>query len=193
MWRDGPVEGLSISGTVRYWQGMRSIPGVDVKLALAADPKAVIAVTKAGVEGRFLFEGLDFDDYVLTANTPVKSGSAVDSGDYLALLKLMAGRNPIPDPDGPGPLRAASPSNYQQIAADLDQNSIVNTVDLRAIFAQSTSSREMQSVSLVTNEFDQPMKVVTPASENVSDITLVFVLLGDLDGSWNPWGTDFRG
>ena len=64
---------------------------------------------------------------------------AFTASDVLAALKMATGRNPNADPDGPGPLQAASQSQEQLNAVDLNIDGSVTNAEAIQILAMAAS------------------------------------------------------
>ena len=103
-------------------------------LSACGDGRAPPAVGAADpLSGAVLSEGLKPPQYFGPGNIPSVSGvgltpnpaaaaesPAFTASDVLVALKMATGRNPNADPDGPGPLQAASLSQQQLSAVDLN-------------------------------------------------------------------------
>ena len=70
-----------------------------------------MARNNSNASGEFSFSTLEPGSYGLSATRSVSDvGSAVNSADALAALKIAVGLNPNPDPDGAGSLKALAVS-----------------------------------------------------------------------------------
>jgi Ca2+-binding RTX toxin-like protein len=160
-----------------------------------------------GADGKYGFELLDAGTYQLDmskALTTAETGSAINSADALAALKIAVGRNPNADPDGTGPLTAAVVSPYQFIAADANQDGKITSADALAILKMAVKrtdapAREWLFVSEnqdfwseVTGSFtttrssvvwDKALQLSSPLT---TEQNVVAVLKGDVNGSWTP-------
>jgi hypothetical protein len=143
---------------------------------------------------------LDFSKALTTAET----GSAINSADALAALKIAVGRNPNADPDGDGPLTAPVVSPYQFIAADANQDGKITSADALAILKMAVKrtdapAREWLFVnenqdfwSEVTGSFTTTRssvvweKALQVSSPLTTEQNVVAVLKGDVNGSWTP-------
>ncbi|HYF20063.1 MAG TPA: Ig-like domain-containing protein, partial [Ramlibacter sp.] len=162
-------------------------------------------VTEA--DGRFAFDTVPLGSYDLAASRgAADTGSAVNTADALAALRISLGLNANRDPDGSGPLQAALLSPYQVIAADINADGAVTTGDALAILRLAVKApttvkpaweflpetldlwNELTQASALTRThagWDRAM-----AAELMQDTTvnLVGVLRGDVNGSWQPPG-----
>jgi hypothetical protein len=171
---------------VYHWKSLAPIAGVELKL-VNPDDQAVPVLSRSDASGKFRFEGLDFDQYQLSGNFDSSARQAVDSTDLLALMKLVAGRNPNLDRDGTGPERAPFVSPYQLVAADVDDNGIVNHEDITRLLQTLTSSHGESLPWRFVSEPDWSVdrkEMLTQADR----VRLVGVPVGDIDGSWNLSG-----
>ena len=76
----------------------------------------------------------------LNSNPAAASAApAFTASDVLAALKMATGRNPNADPDGPGPLQAASQSQEQLSAVDLNIDGRVTQDEAVQILAMAAS------------------------------------------------------
>lgn len=181
VWLTGqPVTAPPIEGIVYHWGSRALLQGVDVVLS---GPNSQGASTRfqTDVSGTFKFDGLDFDQYHLTGNFQGQALGAVDGADLLALMKILAGRNPNPDPDGVGPKRPAPTSPFQLVAADVDGSGRIDQADVAYLMMQLGKSRTT----------DLPWRFVNESGDRAAlkptdHAGLVGVLVGDLDGSWTP-------
>ena len=160
-----------------------------------------------GADGKYGFDLLDQGTYQLDfskALTNAETGSAVNSADALAALKIAVGRNPNADPDGTGPQLAPVVSPYQFIAADANQDGRITSADALAILKMAVKNadapaREWLFVSEnqdfwneVTSSFTTTRssvmwdKVLEVSSPLTTEQNLVAVLKGDVNGSWTP-------
>jgi Ca2+-binding RTX toxin-like protein len=133
------------------------------------------------------------------------TGGAIGAADALAALKIAVGRNPNPDPDGGGPQRAPLLSPYQFIAADVNGDGRVTSVDALAIlkmavqrpdapardwiFVREDADFWNESGGNVTLDRDnvafQRAPFAAPAA-GAQDLDFVGILKGDVNGSWTP-------
>jgi hypothetical protein len=168
-----------------------------------------------GADGKYGFELLDAGTYQLDfsrALTTAETGSAINSADALAALKIAVGRNPNADPDGTGPLTAAAVSPYQFIAADANQDGKITSADALAILKMAVKrtdapAREWlfvnenqdfwnEATSSLPGSFTTTKssvlwdKVLQVSSPLTTQQNVVAVLKGDVNGSWTaPTGS----
>ncbi|WP_350297240.1 Ig-like domain-containing protein, partial [Limnohabitans sp. Rim8] len=164
-----------------------------------------------GADGKYGFELLDAGSYQLDfskALTTAETGSAINSADALAALKIAVGRNPNADPDGDGPLTAPVVSPYQFIAADANQDGKITSADALAILKMAVKrtdapAREWLFVNEnqdfwneTTSSFTTTKssvlwdKVLQVSSPLTTQQNVVAVLKGDVNGSWTaPTGS----
>jgi hypothetical protein len=158
-------------------------------------------------EGKYGFELLDAGSYKVEmgkALTTSETGSAINSADALAALKIAVGRNPNADPDGAGPQQAPVVSPYQFIAADANQDGKITSADALAILKMAVKRsdaparewlfvnesqdfwNEVTSSFTTTRskvEWDKELQVSSPLTTQQN---VVAVLKGDVNGSWTP-------
>jgi hypothetical protein len=160
-----------------------------------------------GADGKDGFELLDAGTYQMDMSktlTTAETGSAINSADALAALKIAVGRNPNADPDGAGPLAAAVVSPYQFIAADANQDGKITSADALAILKMAVKrsdapAREWMFVSENQDFWNEAASSFTTTRSSVvwekalevsSPLTtqqnVVGVLKGDVNGSWTP-------
>ena len=166
------------------------------------------SITNNGV---YSIDSLTPGNYSMTASKAVGStetvSSAISSADALAALKIAVGRNPNADPDGAGPLSAPAVSPYQFIAADANQDGKVSSADALAILKMAVKradapAREILFVNESHDFWNEAANsgqgaYTTSRSEvkwtegdklftspDVTNINLVAVLKGDVNGSW---------
>ncbi|CAN1566934.1 SbsA, Ig-like domain containing protein [Burkholderiaceae bacterium] len=201
---DIPNLGTSpMNGHIYDWKTHTLINNVDVKLT---SPNSVTNLaSKTGVDGTFGFEPLDAGSYKLEVSkalTTAETGSAINSADALAALKIAVGRNPNADPDGAGPLQAPAVSPYQFIAADANQDGKITSADALAILKMAVKRTDAPAKEwLFVNEnqdfwnettssftttkasvlWDKVLQVSSPLTTQQN---VVAVLKGDVNGSW---------
>jgi hypothetical protein len=200
----GPVIPASIAGEVRYWHDSKPVAAAEIRVVdpdAATTPGATIAKVNSDAQGRWSIPQLDFDSYALKASkVPTATDHAsVTAADVLAALKLSVGRNPNADPDGPGNLGAPAISPYQVLASEVTGDGVVRSDDailiMRAALepASSTMSSwafiaEGQNLSGVSRHAASVDPAPTVSVVNSTTSNWIGILLGDVDGSWNPGG-----
>jgi len=163
-----------------------------------------MARTSSNASGAFSISTLEPGSYGLSATRSVNDiGSAVNSADALAALKIAVGLNPNPDPDGTGPLSALALSPYQFMAADVvGTDGKVTSADALAILKMAVKlptapAKEWMFVeegrdfwNEATGQFtldrshanwDHSINTTLQAN---GVLNLVGVLKGDVNGSW---------
>jgi hypothetical protein len=198
-----PVISAALGGRVQSWSSLTSLDDVEISFrevgAPDANPPAGIAVSDRF--GAWLLDDLDFGQFDLEAFKPVSPSDALalTSADAMAALKIAMGRNPNPDPDGPGPMEAEPLSAYQLIAADINRDGRVTRDDAQTILAHAhgvgSGAMDMplwrfvaasQDLSAATAPNVPTIAPISPYADVTSQVTLVGVLLGDVNGSWKP-------
>jgi hypothetical protein len=150
-----------------------------------------------GADGKYGFELLDAGSYQLDfskALTTAETGSAINSADALAALKIAVGRNPNADGSAVTP--------YQFIAADVNQDGKVTSADALAILKMAVKrtdapAREWLFVNENQDFWNETTSSFTTTRSSVvwekvlqvnSPLTtqqnVVAVLKGDVNGSW---------
>ena len=199
-----------VSGLGYHWASHSLLKSVTYKLeGMRAIADGVETATALGSEeGNFLFESKYGGTNRLTASKIISEsefGSVISSADALAALKIAVGINPNSDPDGSGPLERLPVSPYQFIAADINGDGRITSADALAILkmAVNLSSAEQRRWVFVSEDFDfwdeADESFVTTQSDvswdrdgiifeypAVTTRNLVGVLMGDVNGSWDP-------
>jgi hypothetical protein len=162
--------------------------------------------------GAYAIDALTPGNYSIAAAKTIgateTTSSAISSADALAALKIAVGRNPNADPDGAsGPMSAPAVSPYQFIAADANQDGKVTSADALAILKMAVKRADApaREILFVNESHDfwneaansgQGAYTTTRAdvkwtegdklftSPDVSNVNLVAVLKGDVNGSW---------
>jgi len=200
----GPVIPASIAGEVRYWHDSKPVAAAEIRVV---DPdatitsRATIAEVNSDAQGRWSIPQLDFDSYALMASkVPTTTDHAsVTAADVLSALKLSVGRNPNPDPDGPGNRIAPAISPFQVLASEVTGDGVVRSDDALQIMHAAlepeaspitrwTFIAEGQNLSGVSRHAASVDPVPTVSIVNSTTSNWIGVLLGDVDGSWNPGG-----
>jgi hypothetical protein len=190
------VHGLVLSGI-----GERPIPSVNFSISksVPSDSTGKIDWSTSNASGTWSFDKLDFDQFVIRPWKKVTEADskAISAADALAALKIAHGRSPNADPDGPGSMSAPGVSPYQLISADFDRDGRVTERDARAILreADSTAYRsagladwlfvsEKQDLSLSSRANVPGPEPFLVETDLVSNVQLIGLLLGDIDGNW---------
>jgi uncharacterized delta-60 repeat protein len=174
-----------LDGTLTLWNGDRAIPGVEVSLA-AEDKGVSLSVCDSG--GVYHFDTIEEGDYIMqAARVPCTSDTrAIGSTDALAALKIALGHHAADPGDTPSP--------YSIFAADVDHSGRVTTGDALDILKTAIGfNQHCEWVFMPESTGSEPMDrdhVTWPSSDiavtldHDTQIDLVGVLLGDVDGSW---------
>jgi len=200
----GPVIPASIAGEVRYWHDSKPVAAAEIRVV---DPdatitsRATIAEVNSDAQGRWSIPQLDFDSYALMASkVPTTTDHAsVTAADVLSALKLSVGRNPNPDPDGPGNRIAPAISPFQVLASEVTGDGVVRSDDALQIMHAAlepeaspitrwTFIAEGQNLSGVSRHAASVDPAPTVSIVNSTTSNWIGVLLGDVDGSWYPGG-----
>jgi len=200
----GPVIPASIAGEVRYWHDSKPVAAAEIRVVQLNSNDilgATIAQANANAEGRWSIPQLDFNTYALKASRThaTTDHSSVTAADVLSALKLSAGRNPNADPDGPGNLIAPAISPYQVLASEVTGDGVVRSDDalriMRAALKPEASAishwafiAEGQNLSGVSRHAASVDPAPTVSVVNSTTSNWIGILLGDVDGSWNPGG-----
>lgn len=176
----------------------------------AASPFALAyQAASTGADGSYAMPGLATDTYDVAVSRNVSDLTlAITSADALSALRLSAGLNPNPDPDGAGPLTPLKVSPYQFIAADVTGDGRITSADALAILRMSAKLAGAKTPSWLL--LDENMTFLAPGgsgftvsrtsvpkvASTLSDVVsgdtttnLVGVVLGDVNGSWRPLDT----
>jgi hypothetical protein len=185
-WHSDLVSSLQVRGRVFHWRDEAPIEGAEVTLFPTSSGSVNSRFTQTDSAGLFAFEGLDFDSYVIQGVFSSPLNAAVDGADLLALMKMATGRNPNSDPDGPGPAQASAVSPFQRVAADLDFNGVVNSLDVATLLNWGSHRSEYPAVwrlvdASMAGQASAPISATFDSMVNVAA-----VLLGDIDGGWYP-------
>ena len=199
-----------VSGSSYHWASHSLLESVIYELEpIGEDYGGGESVTALSDEqGDFLFESKYGGANRLTASriiTDRESGSVISSADALAALKIAVGINPNPDPDGSGSLESIPVSPYQYIAADINSDGRVTSSDALAILkmAVNLDTAPLRRWVFVSEDFDFWNESARSFTTTQSDVrwdrggivfeypavttrNLVGVLMGDVNGSWNP-------
>ncbi len=136
--------------------------------------------------------------------TAAEAGNVISSADALAALKIAVGINPNIDPDGAGPSQALAVSPYQFIAADINGDGRVTSLDAleilkMAVRLETAEARRWVFVGADYDFWDDTTESFeTTRSDIFSDIdgitfeypekreqNIVGVLIGDVNGDWS--------
>ncbi len=157
---------FTLSGTVKYFQGNRPVPGAELDLVGVG---AQSASSNAG--GAFSFPTVQTGAYTLT---PDKSDQVVDITAYDAslILQAAAGKRTL--------------TTNQRLAADVNRNGAVTAMDASYVLEKS--------VGLLTGLFPgagcswlfSPAERTYPLlNGNLANQDFTAILLGDVSGNWD--------
>ena len=158
--------------------------------------------------GRFTLNSPAYGEHMLAAHRSVSDETfkgGITASDALAALMIAVELNPNPDADGTGPKQALKVSPYQVIAADVNQDGKVSSIDALTILKMAVGLSDAPALGWIfvpegrdfwneakgqflldrTHAAWDP-KIVVPASQTQSN--LVGVIRGDVNGSWSLAG-----
>lgn len=194
-----------LHGMAYHWRSHALLPGVATH---TSSPETGDLWTVSGQDGTFT-QSAPPGRYSLSATRSADDAvRAITSADALAALRLSAGVNPNPDPDGSASGLARMVSPYQYMTADVDDDGKVTSADALAILQMSVKSpgaqqplwmfvdetadlwnEETQSSALQAEHAGWDRTVAVGLEEHAPR-NLVAVLRGDVNGNWNaPQGT----
>ncbi len=173
-----------------------------------ADVQFGLTTATTAANGQFVMAAPASDDQVLSAHRATSDGSikgGVTAADALAALMIAVELNPNPDPDGTGPNQALKVSPYQVIAADVNQDGEVSSIDAFTILKMAVGRADAPPASWLfvpeqrdfwddTNQqftlnrlnANWDPKIVVSATQTQSN--LVGLTRGDVNGSWSLAG-----
>jgi hypothetical protein len=174
-------DGPAFEGIVNFWQNGIAIPDVSI---IVTDDRSETQEVWTGTNGGYRDNYLPAGDYELGAAKEARDGdtNAIDVDDALAALELVVGGE------------ASSP--YQYMAADIDRDGTTGFRDALGILKialhhESAPEPEWAIVPADTVNDPRDSSDVNWPEENIAvtldqdtQIDLVGVLLGDVDGSW---------
>jgi Dockerin type I domain len=188
-----------LAGMSYYWKSHVLLNSVGLQ---SSGPDGVHTMN-TGSDGQYQLDLLRQNSYSLSASrSTTDSGTAITSADALAALRIAVGLNPNPDPDGAGPLTPLKVSPYQMIAADVNGDGKVTSADALAILRMAVKSpaaptQEWLFVSESKDLWDETAgasaltrtsatwdKSLSANLQQDSQLNLVAVLKGDVNGSW---------
>ena len=207
---------VTISGMVYHWKNHSLIQAVTVipeELSVGeTNHQAQGGIT--GTNGRYdLQVRSDVSDRLVATKEIIEDNfiGVITSADALAALKISVGVNPNVDPDGSGPLNSLPISPYQYIAADVNRDGRVTSADALEILKMSvmvSDTKESQWI-FVSEDFDfwdeTSREFYTTKSDVMWSSTEIFaepeqksvqnmvgILMGDVNGSWEPPEQSFK-
>jgi hypothetical protein len=184
-----------VSGQINAWGSDVALAGVTVRLVRSEDeggayvsPNAVQAISLVSdVQGKWTDGALDFARYNLDLQrvaAPLDIRSAVDASDVLAALKLATRRNPSPLQDildvNPDPSH-----KFERLAADVDVDGDIDTADVERVLKLALGIASEPVAWRFVGSNGGSVSALDAAED--TQISVVAVLPGDVDGSWsNP-------
>jgi subtilisin family serine protease len=206
------VAGNADWGVAYHWRSHKRIDGVDVQIFANDDVAPSRAVTASNGEWVSSVPLSSISRFEASKSiNPSEVVEAMSAADVLAALKLAVGRNPNPDPDGPGLANPRQVSPFQWIAADVDGNGKIDKNDpmkLSSSLLNPMASGELTLArwAFIDERIDFDANQSTHISRTSTDWTrlplssrstpesigLAAVLIGDVNGSWgeSAAGTD---
>jgi uncharacterized delta-60 repeat protein len=188
---DGNSAGVfDLAGAVTFWKSGAPIAGVTS--TIAAIPAASIASDSmiTGIDG--LYQHLDMAEgsYNLTSAkvSGIAEGTAIKANDAFAALKIAVGMNPNID--------GSAISPYQYLAADVNRDGTVGFTDALNILKMALHHNPAPAAGWVivlastgnepmdSNHVNWPATDIAVTLDQDTQLDLVGVLLGDVDGSW---------
>jgi Ca2+-binding RTX toxin-like protein len=186
------------SGSAETDKGSVTLKGYEASLGFVSDV--------SDASGKYSFDDISAGRYQIQASralTDNEKGTAINSADALAALKIAVGRNP--NTDG----MALSP--YQLIAADVNMDGKVTSADALAILKMAVKrsdalTREWLFVDEGQDFWDEAAnsgaggltisrtnvswsKLIELDSPEDANLNLIAVLKGDVNGSWTAPAT----
>ena len=202
-----------IGGQVYHWSKHALMSGVEMSVfnVLDSGELDLSASTLTGLDGDFNLVAIPSSERLISASldvAPSDVSRVITSADALAALKIAVGLNPNPDPDGAGPLSASEVSPYQLIAADVNQDGRITSADALAILKMAVGLSTAASpewlfvpqaetfwlsdgqgggdYTINKNSLSWSQDGLLIDGSIPDDANFVAVLLGDVNGSWNP-------
>jgi hypothetical protein len=173
-----------------------------------ADVQFGLTTATTAANGQFVMAAPASGDQVFSAHRATSDGSikgGVTAADALAALMIAVELNPNPDPDGTGPNQALKVSPYQVIAADVNQDGEVSSIDAFTILKMAVGRADAppaswifvpeqrdfwddakQQFTLNRLNANWDPKIVVPATQ--AQTNLVGLTRGDVNGSWSLAG-----
>jgi hypothetical protein len=178
------VEGCDCTLHVVCWSGGQGLEGVT---AIMTDAVSNETSGESQGNGQYGFDQLTEGGYTLTAKKAVGIGDidAVTADDALTALGLVAGD--------------AASSPYQYLAADIDRDGTVGFRDTLGILKMAFGREDAPEPEWAivpadtvndprdSSDVNWPEENIAVTLDQDTQIDLVGVLLGDVDGSWGAW------
>tara|TARA_E500000178_G_C17033327_1_gene761872 strand:+ start:839 stop:4972 length:4134 start_codon:yes stop_codon:yes gene_type:complete len=199
----------AVFGIAYHWKNHALLRSVNLSLAGITDDNENQFSEDATSDllGHYAFVNKYYGTNRLKAHksvTAAEAGNVISSADALAALKIAVGINPNIDPDGAGPSQALAVSPYQFIAADINGDGRVTSLDAleilkMAVRLETAEARRWVFVGADYDFWDDTTESFeTTRSDIFSDIdgitfeypekreqNIVGVLIGDVNGDWS--------
>jgi Ca2+-binding RTX toxin-like protein len=174
-------EGPAVKGRVNYWHEGAAVSEV---LIVMTDSQSEMYETLTGMNSGYQYKDLPEGEYSLTATKEVSVSDleAIDIEDSLAALDLVLG--------------GTAESPYQYLAADLDQDGRVGFRDTLGILKMAFGREDAPEPEWAivpadtvneprdSSDVNWPEENIAVTLDQDTQIDLVGVLSGDVDGSW---------
>ncbi|OUU34876.1 MAG: hypothetical protein CBC09_09800 [Cellvibrionales bacterium TMED49] len=196
---------LPISGRVYHWASHALLGGVQLDVVEATgggeDVGELLATAVSDSGGQYSLVSKAVGDAVISATRDLAlqdMSRVVTSADALAALKIAVGINPNPNEIYPT-------SPYQYIAADVNKDGRVTSADALstlkiAVGLSESIPQEWLLVPEIEDFWDETLEEYTLSksfiewysgglpftSPELSEANFVAILLGDVNGSWEP-------
>jgi len=170
------------SGRVGYWSDINH--GIQGSIHFTSSDNNYAVSTNINPDtGTFFLDDLMPGDYIVEVQTDSLTGGSHKSADALAAMRLSAGL--IDNPD-----------SYSLIAADIDQNGRVTGTDALEILRIAIDHPAAKAAEFVVldeqngplaiqaNNVNYSNELTVSVTDNMTDLDLVAVLLGDVDGNY---------
>jgi hypothetical protein len=197
------VHTASIQGSVVHAASGVPLGGAELAVSRPSEAAGETRRVASEAKGTWALQGLDFDQFVVTASlatNPAELARALDAVDVLAALKLAAGR-PLAVSSLAAPNAAISTTDDRvaRLSADINQNGTVEVADAWSILDVVAGVGDGQEIgwrflpkpaegqagqsggSAETWTPGQGLQIQTGVA---SRIDWLGFLLGDVDGSW---------
>jgi glucose/arabinose dehydrogenase len=184
----------SVSGTVRYYVGMRPVPDVAMRLADGG-----IATTSTDAAGRFAFDGLSAQDHIVE---PQKSGGgndAISSLDASLVQQAVVGLldfGPLQtlacDVTADGSLSSLDAARIQQLrVGTITTLPVATSCGSDWVFVPTPAAAPNQTLIdpfPATPSCRAGAIAYEPLAGELVDQDFIAALFGDCSGSWEPRG-----
>ena len=162
---------FSISGNILYHTSNQ--PVKNVQLSLSGYQTSSTTSDQAGAfQFADLLKGENFS--VDPSKTGDISNSTILAFDAYLAAAIAIHLNP-------------SPTEFQQIAADVDQNGTVQMYDASIILRDAVDLDPLPGTHSGEWSFDPLNRSFPNISSNISDANFTAIVLGDVDGNWSPF------